>query len=247
VETSITGSLGQDEVTPLLELRGVTAGFGELVVLRDVTLSVAPGQAVALLGPNGAGKTTLLKVAAGLLHATSGTVTVNGEDVTSRPAEPRARRGLCLIPEGRGIFRNLTVRDNLRLAVPPWRKSEIDEALEAFPALRDRLGRGAGTMSGGEQQMLALARCYLAKPSIVLLDEVSMGLAPRIVDQIFDSLATLAAGGVGLLLVEQYAERALEMVDHVCLLTHGRITHSGPARELTRDAIIAHYMGEPTA
>jgi branched-chain amino acid transport system ATP-binding protein len=232
-----------EDDAPLLELRDLTAGFGDLIVLRQVSLSVRSGSAVALLGPNGAGKTTLLRLAAGLMRPRSGAILIRGEDVTRRAAHERARRGLCLIPEGRGIFRNLTVRENLRLSVPPWRKAGIDEALEAFPILRDRLGQAAGTMSGGQQQMLALARCYLAKPSIVLLDEVSMGLAPRIVDQIFESLAALAEAGIALLLVEQYVERALEMVDMVNLLNRGRITHTGPAAGLRHEAILEHYMG----
>jgi len=244
IESAVPRDPDRADRTPLLELRGVTAGFGELTVLRDVNVAVAQGQAVALLGPNGAGKTTMLRLAAGLLRPRAGAVLINGEDVTRRSSDQRARRGLCLIPEGRGIFRNLSVRDNLRLSVPPWRSSGIDDALEAFPILRDRLGQAAGTLSGGEQQMLALARSYLAKPSVVLLDEISMGLAPRIVDQIFASLATLAATGIGLLLVEQYVERALEIVDRVYLLNRGRITHHGPATELTRDTILSHYMGE---
>jgi branched-chain amino acid transport system ATP-binding protein len=244
IESAVPRDPDRADGAPLLELRGVTAGFGELTVLRDVNVAVAQGQAVALLGPNGAGKTTMLRLAAGLMRPRAGAVLINGEDVTRRSSDQRARRGLCLIPEGRGIFRNLSVRDNLRLGVPPWRSSGIDDALEAFPILRDRLGQAAGTLSGGEQQMLALARSYLAKPSVVLLDEISMGLAPKIVDQIFASLATLAATGIGLLLVEQYVERALEMVDQVYLLNRGRITHHGPAAEVTRDTILSHYMGE---
>src|SRR6202022_190270 len=156
-------------------------------------LAVEAGTIAALLGPNGAGKTTLLKVASGLMRPAAGTVMVAGRDATAMSPSRRARLGLCLVPEGRGIFPRLTVRENLRLQGPPWAKdAPVEAALEAFPILRDRLGQRAGTMSGGQQQMLALARCYLARPSIVLLDEVSMGLAPRIVDEIFASIQALA-------------------------------------------------------
>jgi branched-chain amino acid transport system ATP-binding protein len=237
-------TIGRGNDAPILDLRGITAGFGHLTVLRDIDLSVRRGTAVGLLGPNGAGKTTLLRLAAGLMRPSSGSVWIAGEEVTHRHVEERAQRGLCLIPEGRGIFRNLTVAENLRLQLPPWRKRErYDEVLETFPILKERLRQTAGTLSGGQQQMLALARCYLAKPSVVLLDEVSMGLAPRLVDQIFDSLKALADSGVALLLVEQYVNRALEMVDEVYLVNRGRITHRGPAGELDENSVLRHYLG----
>jgi branched-chain amino acid transport system ATP-binding protein len=229
---------------PLLELTGVTAGYGGATVLRDINVAVRPGVIDALLGPNGAGKTTLLRVAAGLLRPTDGVVLVRGVDVTAESPSRRARAGVCLIPEGRGIFRSLSVADNLRLQVPPWRRdADVDQALEAFPVLRDRLRQTAGTLSGGQQQMLALARCYLAKPAIVLLDEVSMGLAPRIVDEIFDALLSLAATGVALLLVEQYVSRALQMADTVHLLNRGSITFAGPSTDLDPATVMRGYLG----
>jgi branched-chain amino acid transport system ATP-binding protein len=227
-----------------LELQGVTAGYGGATVLREVSLTVAAGTVTALLGPNGAGKTTLLKIAAGLLRPTKGSILINGHDVTRLPAFKRAEDGLCLIPEGRGIFRSLTVRDNLRVEIPPWRKGErIDAALDAFPILADRLDQTAGHLSGGQQQMLALARAYLSNPSLVLLDEVSMGLAPRLVDEIFDSLNQLAATGAALVVVEQYVQRALDLAGQVVVLNRGTVRYAGPAAELDESVLMSSYLG----
>jgi branched-chain amino acid transport system ATP-binding protein len=228
----------------VLALRGVTAGYGRTTVLRGVDLAVAPGQVVALLGPNGAGKTTLLRTAAGLLGASAGEITLSGEDHTRTRPHQRARAGLCLVPEGRGIFPNLSVRENLRLQVPPWRKDTgYEPALEAFPILEQRLSQSAGSMSGGEQQMLALSRCFLADPTVVLLDEVSIGLAPRIIDEIFAALVRLSDAGVALLLVEQYVSRALKVADHVYLLSRGIVTFSGPPAELDEAELMRRYVG----
>ncbi|HCB05114.1 MAG TPA: ABC transporter ATP-binding protein [Nocardioides sp.] len=230
--------------TPALELRDIHAGYAELTVLRDVSLSVPRGSIVALLGPNGAGKTTLLRTASGLIRPDRGTVVLNGVDVTRLAPNQRAKQGLCLIPEGRGIFRGLTVRENLRMQIPQGRRDvSTDEVLELFPVLRDRLGQLAGTMSGGQQQMLALARAYLAKPDLVLLDEVSMGLAPNLVDEIFQTLRHLAATGVSMLLVEQYVSRAIEMADEVVLLDRGSIGFAGPASGLDESAVLRGYLG----
>ncbi len=232
----------------VLSLSGVTAGYGRVRVLDDVSVDVPAGRIVALLGPNGAGKTTLLRTAAGTLGLTKGTVRIGDVDVTRASPHRRAQLGLCLIPEGRGIFGALSVRDNLRIQLPPWIKSNshaelLDKALTAFPVLRDRLGSIAGSLSGGQQQMLALARTYLAEPSFVLLDEVSMGLAPKVVDEIFHALLELAASGVALLLVEQYVNRAMEMADQVTLLDRGRVAFSGSPADLDRDAVLRGYLG----
>lgn len=236
-----------DESTAL-QLRGVSASYGRTRALWEVDLSVRTGTIAALLGPNGAGKTTLLNLASGLMRPTEGTVLLGGEDVTRLTPSRRAKAGMCLIPEGRGIFPRLSVRENLRLLSPPGVKdAPVDEALEAFPALRDRLGQRAGSMSGGQQQMLALARCYLARPKVVLLDEVSMGLAPRVVDEIFASLQALARSGVTLLIVEQFVNRALAMSDTVHLLNRGRVTFSGPPSELDEEAVLAGYLGADIA
>jgi branched-chain amino acid transport system ATP-binding protein len=229
---------------PVLELSSVTAGYGQSIVLRDIDLMVGAGEVVALLGPNGAGKTTLLRAASGLLKPQDGTVSVKGEDMTRKPGYARARSGLCLIPEGRGIFGDLSVRENLRLLVPPWEKNvDMDRALDAFPILRERLDQRAGSMSGGQQQMLALARCWLCNPSCVLLDEVSMGLAPRVVDEIFEALTQLASEGIALLVVEQYVDRALAIADRVQLLDRGRTSFVGPTTEIDRDAVLQGYLG----
>jgi branched-chain amino acid transport system ATP-binding protein len=230
--------------SPVVELRGVTASYGRTTALWSVDLAIKRGTITALLGPNGAGKTTLLKVASGLIRPSEGSVLIDGRDVTRLGPDRRTKLGVCLIPEGRGIFPRLTVRENLRLQSPPWRKdASLDRALDAFPILRDRLRQRAGSLSGGQQQMLALARCYLADPSIVLLDEVSMGLAPRVVDEIFESLQQLARAGVTLLLVEQFVSRALAMSDAVHLLNRGRITYSGPPGDLEERAVLEGYLG----
>jgi branched-chain amino acid transport system ATP-binding protein len=230
--------------TPALELNGITAGYERTTVLRDVAVTVPPRAIVAVLGPNGAGKTTLLRVAAGLLAPRVGTVHLDGCDVTRRAAHRRARGGLCLMPEGRGIFRSLTVSENLVMYTPPWIQQErVERALDAFPILRDRLKSVAGTLSGGQQQMLALARIYVAEPRVVLFDEVSMGLAPLIVAEIFDAITQLARSGISIVLVEQYVNRALQMADHAYMISRGRITFSGRPSELDEQTVLNGYLG----
>jgi branched-chain amino acid transport system ATP-binding protein len=231
-------------MTALLEVCDLTVAYGEQTALRGVSLTVERGAVAALLGPNGAGKTTLLRTIAGLMRPRSGAIVLDGRDITRQPAHARVRGGICLIPEGRGIFRNLTVRDNLLLQVPRWRRGEgIDAALDAFPILAERLGQLAGTLSGGQQQMLALARCYLSGPSVILLDEVSMGLAPLVVDQIFESIGALARQGISLLLVEQYVDRALDMAETACVLNRGSIAFAGLTDDVSRDALVRDYLG----
>ncbi|ADB50562.1 ABC transporter ATP-binding protein [Conexibacter woesei] len=230
-----------------LELDRVDAGYGTTTVLRDLSLRVRPGQVVALLGPNGAGKTTTLRAAAGTVRPAGGQVRLFGQDVTPLAPHRRARAGLCLIPEGRGIFRSLTVRENLRLhdvAIGGDGRGEaLERALDAFPDLESRLDHHAGHLSGGQQQMLALARAYVARPRVILLDEVSMGLAPLIVEQIFTALRDLAATGVAMLIVEQYVAQALDLADHVVLLNKGAVTYDGSPSGLDQDALLAGYLG----
>jgi branched-chain amino acid transport system ATP-binding protein len=227
-----------------LELEHVTAAYGDTVALRDVSLVVPAGSVVALLGPNGAGKTTLLSVASGLLRPRSGRVLLDRQDVSDRPVDSLVRQGLCHITEGRSIFPGLTVRENLRMFAPLSEEGEaIDRALQAFPRLGERLSQVAGTMSGGEQQMLALARAYVRRAPIVLLDEVSMGLAPIIVDEIFEFLARIAAEGTSLLLVEQYVAKALDLASIVYLLVRGRIVFAGETAELAGTDLFAQYLG----
>jgi branched-chain amino acid transport system ATP-binding protein len=228
----------------MFELRGVDAGYGGTQVLRGVDLVVPARSIVALLGPNGAGKTTLLRAASGLIRPTGGDIRLDGQSVLGLPPHDLCARGLCHVPEGRGVFPNLTVRDNLVLQSKPGNEKEsIERAVSAFPRLGERLSQVAGTMSGGEQQMLALARTYVQQPRFVLLDEVSMGLAPKIVDEIFEFLERLAAEGSSLLLVEQYVTRALHAADYVYLLNKGRISFAGEVSEVDADAIAAEYVG----
>jgi branched-chain amino acid transport system ATP-binding protein len=213
-------------------------------VLRDVSVTVPDSSVVALLGPNGAGKTTTLRVASGLVRPRRGEVVLDGGEVSRLGPYRRVARGLCHIPEGRGIFPSLTVRENLILDSARGKEREaIDKAVETFPVLGIRQRQVAGTLSGGEQQMLALVRAYVSKPKIVLVDEASLGLAPLVVDNIFEFLEQLAADGVALLLVEQYVSRALELASTVYVLSQGSIVYSGPAGDLDEDAIFALYAG----
>jgi branched-chain amino acid transport system ATP-binding protein len=228
----------------VLELADIKAGYGDSVVLRNLSLAVAPGTVVALLGPNGAGKTTLLRVAAGLVRPMSGRVGLRGVDVTKRSPAARARMKLCLVPEGRGIFPSLTVRENIHVRVE--RRRDRNEAIErivsVFPALRDRLGQVAGTMSGGQQQMLAMARCYIGSPEVILLDEVSMGLAPLVVDEIYETIAQLARAGTSLLLVEQYVDRVLAIAHVVHVMNRGVIEFSGAPNSISRTELMEKYL-----
>jgi branched-chain amino acid transport system ATP-binding protein len=198
---------------------------------------------VAVLGPNGAGKTTLLRVASGLLRPAAGAVLLNGEDVTRARAHARARRGLCHIPEGRGIYPTLTVRENLVLHSRPGEEAAaVDRAIAAFPVLGEKLRQPGGQLSGGQQQMLSLVRAYLTSPRLVLVDEASMGLAPVVVDQIFEFLAEIAASGTALLLVEQYVSRALALASYVYLLNKGGVVFSGRPQDIADD-LFAAYLG----
>jgi branched-chain amino acid transport system ATP-binding protein len=227
------------------ELRNIYAGYEGSTVLRDVSLVVPDHAVVALVGPNGAGKTTLLRIASGLLPTTSGQLLLDGNDVTGWASDRLARAGVCHVPEGRGVFAGLSVRDNIRLQAPPWvDRKAVSQAATAFPRLGERLDQAAGTMSGGEQQMLALAHAYVGDPRVVLLDEVSMGLAPKIVDEIFEYLSRLAQSGRSLLLVEQYVARALDLADYVYVLRRGQVEFAGEPFELGTDAILASYLGE---
>ena len=226
-----------------LELRSVDAGYGGSQVLRDVSLVVPPGSVVALLGPNGAGKTTLLQVASGVRAAEAGSVWLDGADVTAEASYQRAARGLCHVPEGRGIFPSLTVRQNIVMHAEGDTERAVAAAVAAFPVLGRRLSQVAGTLSGGEQQMLALSAARVRDPRVVLLDEVSMGLAPQVIDEIFAFLADLAAGGASLLVVEQYVTRALALADYVYILRKGEVVFVGEPAELSDDAVFAAYIG----
>jgi branched-chain amino acid transport system ATP-binding protein len=228
----------------MLELRRVNAGYGGTRVLRNVTLRVPDGAVVALLGANGAGKTTLLRVAAGLVRPDDGQLVIDGVDVTGQAPNRLVRHGVCHVPEGRGVFPSLTVRENLVVQAPPGQHAvAIEKAASAFPILGKRLAQVSGTLSGGEQQMLALARAYIQSPKVILLDEVSMGLAPLIVDEIFEFLTRLAAAGAALLLVEQYVTKALALADYVYLLQRGEVAFVGEPGELDGEDLFARYLG----
>ena len=218
-----------------LELRGVSAAYERVEVLHEVRLAVPAGKVFALLGPNGAGKTTLLRVASGRMKPSRGTVHVGGRDVTGMSPERLARYGVCSIPEGRGIFPNLTVTENLRM----WtfrggvRRSDVESsAYGRFPRLAERRRQLAGTLSGGEQQMLAMSRALSTNPSLLLLDEISMGLAPMIVSQLYELVGQIAAEGFSILLVEQFAQTALQVADRAAVMTQGRLELEGSPDEV---------------
>lgn len=230
-----------------LELDDVTAGYGDATVLRDVRLTVPAGKVVALLGPNGAGKSTTLSVASGLVHPSRGRVVLGDEDVTGAAPHQLVGRGLCHITESGATFPGLTVADNLRMFGPDADDATVDGVLEAFPRLAERSHQVAGTLSGGEQRMLALSRAYLQQPSVVLLDEISLGLAPIIVDEIFEHLTALAARGASLLVVEQYVRKVLAVADLVYVLVRGRIVFAGEPHELEGNGILEQYLGAEVA
>ena len=231
---------------PILELDDVHAAYGRIEVLRGVSFSVPRGSVVALLGPNGAGKTTTLKLASGQMAPTAGTVRVGGVPVSAGTSpDELVRIGMCTVPEGRGIFPNLTVEENLRLAayagsVP---EPEIRErAFERFPRLAERRGQLAGKMSGGEQQMLAMSRALATDPALLLLDELSMGLAPLIVEELYGIVRQLAVEGISILVIEQFARTAMAVADYGVVMVNGRVTAMGEPVDLAGD-IEAAYLG----
>jgi branched-chain amino acid transport system ATP-binding protein len=228
----------------MLTLDSVTAGYGDTTVLRSVDFAVGDGEVVALLGPNGAGKTTLLRTATGFVKPRSGRIAFDGQDVTGNAPHRYSRRGVCHLPEGRGIFPSLTVMENLTVqAREVDLKQSLADVTELFPILAQRLGQTAGSLSGGEQQMLALSRAYLTKAKVVLVDEPSLGLAPRIVDRIYEVLARFVARGVSLVIVEQYVQRALALANTVYILSRGEVIHVGKADELDPHEIYQRYLG----
>lgn len=222
----------------MLEVRDLHVSYGPVPAVRGIDLDVAAGSAVALLGRNGAGKTTTLRALAGLTASARGTIAFDGEDVRRIPAERRVGRGIALAPEGRGMFPDLTVRDNLVMGAyhrrlgPRAVASELERVTERFGRLRERLGQRAGSLSGGEQQMLAVARGLMSAPRLLMLDEPSLGLAPIVVQQLYELLAQLRGDGLTLLVVEQYVSVALAFCDHAYVLDKGVVALEGDAREL---------------
>ena len=229
---------------PLVELRGVRAAYGTIEVLHGVDLTLMAGEVLAVLGPNGAGKTTTLEVLAGLHPLSGGDVFVAGRRVNGATASDLARTGLCLIPEGRGIFPNLTVRENLRMASYSRRSAgEIEATAYArFPRLGERRRQLAGTMSGGEQQMLALARGLATDPAVLVLDELSMGLAPLVVEELYAQVAALARTGVSVLVVEQFARVVLGVADRAAIMLHGCVVDVGTPYEI-ESKLSSAYLG----
>jgi branched-chain amino acid transport system ATP-binding protein len=229
----------------LLELRGVRAAYDGVTVLHGVDLAVAAGQVVALLGPNGAGKTTTLRIAAGVHPVQSGRLLLGGRDVAGAAPRDLARAGVCLIPEGRGVFPNLSIRDNLLMMTFTGRtREQIEEtAFTRFPVLGKHAARAAGTLSGGEQQMLALARGLATDPAVLLLDELSMGLAPVVVSRLYEHVAEIASHGVAVLIVEQFATAALSIADYAAVLVRGRVALHGRPDDTLRAELSDLYMG----
>lgn len=229
----------------MLEVDGLSAAYGQLTAIRSISLTVDTGGILAVIGANGAGKSTLLKTIAGQLAATAGTVKLDGVDVTRLSAFERARRGIVLVPEGRRLFASLKVHENLQVALSAKRPGRwtIDAVYELFPLVAERRDRRAGEMSGGEQQATAIARALVANPSVLLLDEVSLGLAPAIVGQLYDRLPLIKQQGTAILLVEQDVSQALRVADDVHCLLQGSTSLAG--RDLELADISRAYFGGP--
>ncbi len=232
------------ETTTALSMKGITSGYGTTTIVRNIDLTIEAGSVTALLGPNGAGKSTLLKTMSGLIRPMSGSVMIDGQDVSSLAPNKRANLGLCHIPEGRGIFPSMTVKENLELQAKPGEQSiAIEKGIAAFPILGERLMQRAGTMSGGQQQMLSMARAYTQNPRVILVDEGSLGLAPIVVDEIFSFLAGVAAAGAALLIVDQFVARALALATSAYVMTRGEIVFAGTSAELQRSDVFERYLG----
>ncbi len=233
----------------VLELRDVHAGYGAFKALFGISLVVAPGEAVALLGPNGVGKTTIARVATGLIVPTGGSVHIDGEDMTGARLHRFNRAGVVHAPEGRSVFATLTVEENLSLSFRVSRgrtgvQGGLDQAFALFPALATRRRQLAGTLSGGEQRMLSMARVLVEEPKLLVADELSLGLAPKIVDEVYASLERLRSSGTALLIVEQHVGHALSLCDRVLLLDHGAVSWEGPASDAADRVVTAVFAAD---
>ncbi len=239
-----TRDLATEEI-PLLDVREVRAGYGDFDVLDGVSFSVRTGEVFAVLGPNGAGKSTTLKVISGLLAPTSGTVAICGRAVTGADPDELSRAGLCLVPEGKGIFPNLTVAENLEMATfTGTSHADVEErAYSRFPRLAERRSQVAGTLSGGEQQMLSMARALATDPSLLLLDELSMGLAPIIVQGLYEQVAAIAREGLSIVVVEQFAHEVLGVADTAAIMLNGRVRRVGPPEQIADELTEAYLAG----
>jgi branched-chain amino acid transport system ATP-binding protein len=231
----------------MLEVRNLDVHYGTSQALFGISLSVAPGSVLALLGANGAGKSTFARSVSGLVSPSGGTVRFQGQDVTGLSAHRIRALGLAYVPEGRGIFPGLTVIDNLRMAVGQEQRRDrpaaIERAIDRFPVLGSRRVQRAGSLSGGEQQMLALARALAVSPKLIIADELSLGLAPLVTESVFEGLEAARQAGITIVLSEQYVHRALAMADHCVILTRGEVGWSGPAAEAGQE-VINRYLGE---
>ena len=237
--------------TALLEVTDVQVAYGEARALFGVSFSVPSGSVTAVLGANGAGKSSLASAIAGVVHPRAGHVVFDGQDITGKSSHTIAKMGLAYVPESRNLFPHLSVKDNLwaqlRFSLPrAQRKDAFERAMEMFPVLAERRTQAAGTLSGGEQQMLALARVLAASPKLLIADEMSLGLAPRIVDLVFESLQRARDEGVTVLLIEQFVERALGFADQAVVLRHGLVGWEGLAAD-AGDELLAEYLGGETA
>jgi branched-chain amino acid transport system ATP-binding protein len=238
---------------PALRISDLRVGYGGIAAVKGISLEVARGEIVTLIGANGAGKTSTLKAIVGLVAAQSGDVTLFGESLRGVPTHRIAKRGVALVPEGRAIFGNLTVAENLDLGAylkreNAARAARLERVLKLFPRLSERMAQEAGTLSGGEQQMLAIGRALMSDPKLLLLDEPSLGLAPKLVEQIFEAIVEIARGGLTILLVEQNTRLALETAARAYVLVTGEIVLSGASADLRRDPRIkGAYLGEDIA
>ena len=235
---------------PLLALKKLRVAYGGIQAVKGVDLEVAPGELVCLIGANGAGKTTTLKGITGLQPIKSGSIHYAGEDITGAPAFQLVRKGLAMVPEGRGVFGALTIEENLAMGAYARNdraavRSDVERVFELFPRLKERQRQTAGTLSGGEQQMLAMARALMSRPKLLLLDEPSMGLAPLMVQKVFETVLTISGEGVTILLIEQNAKLALEVASRGYVMESGEITLTGEAKTLLSDPKVrAAYLGE---
>jgi len=234
----------------MLEVRGIETYYGNIPALRGISLDVPAGGVVAIIGANGAGKTTLMKTIAGVLRPRSGTVSFLGEEITGLPPHKIVRRGIALVPEGRAILSRMTVRENLEMGAFTQRDAkkallDMDRVMERFPVLKERGGQLGGSLSGGEQQMLAIARALMSAPTLLLLDEPTLGLAPLVVADIFAIIREINAAGTTILLVEQNVRQALKVSSCAYVLETGKIALSGPSKELLQEPRIkASYLGQ---
>jgi branched-chain amino acid transport system ATP-binding protein len=237
-------ALDQAVPTPVLELAGIRAGYGRIDVLHGVNLRLMPGQVYALLGPNGAGKSTTLAVASGQIVPSAGTFSVFGRPVNGVAVDALARAGVCVVPEGRGIFPNLSVVENLRMATFTGTPIAVvqERAFARFPRLAERRRQTAGTLSGGEQQMLSMARALATDPAVLLIDELSMGLAPIVVEELYQHVTNIAREGLSIVIVEQFAHEILGVADVAGIMLHGRIQRVGSPAEIAEELVSA-YLG----